>query len=130
MEIKGFISAILPKVTGVSKSSGKNWSAVDFVIETEEMYKKHICLKLFGEEKVDDFLGKYKVGDEVNTFFDIDAHEYQGRWFNSVNCWKVESLKEQPQPQKESQHEPKGVLHSEPPAAANTAAGDADDLPF
>ena len=128
MEIKGFISAILPKVTGVSKSSGNNWSAVDFVIETEEMYKRHVCLKLFGDDKVESFLSTYHVGDEVNVFFDIDAHEYQGRWFDSLNCWKVESLKEQPQPQTESHHEPKGILHSVPPVPDTT--GDADDLPF
>ena len=127
MEIKGFISAILPKVTGVSKSSGKNWSAVDFVIETEEMYPRKVCLKLFGEEKVDDFIGKYKVGDEVKACFDIDAHEYQGRWFNSVNCWKVESAKEQPQPS----NEPKGILHDNIPVnTAPDTTGDADDLPF
>jgi hypothetical protein len=24
--------------------------------------------------------------------FDLDAHEYNGRWFNSVTAWKVESI--------------------------------------
>ena len=29
---------------------------------------------------------------KVVVFFDIDAHEYQGRWFNNIRAWKVDRV--------------------------------------
>jgi hypothetical protein len=29
------------------------------------------------------------VGKMVTVSFDIDAHEYQGRWYNELNAWGV-----------------------------------------
>ena len=28
-------------------------------------------------------------GQELTVSFDIDAREYQGRWFNSIRAWRV-----------------------------------------
>ncbi len=28
-------------------------------------------------------------GEEILVSFDIDAHEYNGRWFNNVRAWNV-----------------------------------------
>ena len=27
--------------------------------------------------------------------FDIDAHEYQGRWFNDISAWRVQAAQTQ-----------------------------------
>ena len=29
------------------------------------------------------------VGEEVTVSFDINAREYNGKWYNSVNAWQV-----------------------------------------
>ena len=31
-------------------------------------------------------------GEELRVSFDIDAREYQGKWFNSLRAWKVERI--------------------------------------
>lgn len=31
-----------------------------------------------------------QLGEELTVFFEIDAREYNGRWFNMVKAWKVE----------------------------------------
>lgn len=31
-----------------------------------------------------------QMGETLTVSFDIDAHEYNGRWFNDISAWKVE----------------------------------------
>ena len=88
MEIQGKIIAVLDKRSGVSKSTGKEWSSQEYVIETHEQYPKKCCFNVFGEDKINTFA--IKAGEELKVSFDIDAHEYQGRYFNNINAWKVE----------------------------------------
>lgn len=88
MELQGKIIAVMPVATGVSQRG--EWKSVDFVIETSDQYPKKVCMRLFGKDKVDYF--KYKAGDVIRAMFDIDAREYNGRWFNSVNCYHVDSV--------------------------------------
>ena len=38
-------------------------------------------------EKIAQF--NLQVGEYVTVSYDIDAHEYQGRWFNAVRAWNV-----------------------------------------
>ena len=87
MEISGKIIAVLPMQSGTS-NSGKEWQKQEFVIETQGDYPKKMYYQLFGEEKIKS--NSANVGDEVTVSFDIDAKEWNGRWFNSINAWKVE----------------------------------------
>ena len=87
MEISGKIIAVLPLQSGTS-NSGKEWQKQEFVIETQGDYPKKMCYQLFGEERIKS--NSANVGDEVTVSFDIDAKEWNGKWFNSVNAWKVE----------------------------------------
>lgn len=45
---------------------------------------------VFGADRLAQY--NIKVGDEVAVSFDIDAHEYQGRWFNDIRVWGVQHL--------------------------------------
>ena len=86
MEIIGKVVAVLELQSGTSKK-GSEWKKRDFVIETfDEKFPKKVCFTLFGD-RADACPSIYSV---VNVAFDIDAHEYNGKWFNSVNAWKVE----------------------------------------
>lgn len=88
MEIQGKVTNILPMRSGVSARG--EWKSQEFVISTEEQYPKMVCFQVFGEDRINSFA--LQVGEAVKVSFDISAHEYQGRFFNSVNAWKVEKL--------------------------------------
>lgn len=87
MEIKGKIIALLPIKEGTSKSTGNAWKSQDYVLETQDLYPKHVCFNVWGD-KIDAFA--IKVGDVLTVSIDIDAHEYEGKWFNQIRAWKVE----------------------------------------
>lgn len=85
MEISGKIIVESPLQTGVSKS-GNNWSRKDYVIETAGQYSKKIAFSVMNDNI-------YKLGlaldQDVDIQIDIDAREYNGKWYNSINCWKA-----------------------------------------
>ena len=87
MEITGKIIAILEKKSGVAKLSGKAWMVQEFVIETQEAYPKKVCFEVFGEERIKEF--DIKMMDELTVSFDVDAREYNGKWYNTLYTWKV-----------------------------------------
>lgn len=88
MEITGRIIAILPERGGVSSRTGNQWKAGSYVLETLEQYPRKMCFDVFGEDKIQQF--NIQMGETMIVSFDIDAHEYQGRWFNSIRAWKVD----------------------------------------
>lgn len=110
MEIEGKIIVILPAREGVS-SRGTQWKSQDYVIETHEQYPRKCCFNVFGSDKIDLF--NIQSGEELRVSFDIDAHEYQGRWFNSIRAWKVERIAPNA-----AQAAPQGVPFTEPASAA------------
>ena len=85
MDITGKIIAVLPTRSGTS-AKGTQWSSQTSVIETHEQYPKKVAFDVLGE-KITEF--NLHVGEEVTVSFDINAREFNGKWFNSVNAWKV-----------------------------------------
>lgn len=85
MELQGKIIVVLPERSGVSQRG--EWKAQTFVIETHDQYPKQMAFDVFGADRLAQF--NIKLGDEVSVSFDISAHEYQGRWYNSVRAWNV-----------------------------------------
>ena len=88
MEIQGKVIVILPKRTGVS-SKGE-WKSQEFVIETHESYPHKMVFSVFGAERLERF--NIIMGEEISVSFDIDAKEYNGRWFNSIRAFDVKKL--------------------------------------
>lgn len=89
MELTGKVIAILPAREGVSASTGNKWKTQEYVIETEDRYPKKTVFEIFGEDKIKQSETLLQVGNAVTVSFDIDAREWNGRWFNSVRAWKV-----------------------------------------
>jgi hypothetical protein len=87
MEITGKIIAVLPERGGVSKT-GNEWKMQEYVLETHEQYPRKICFNVFGSDKIAQF--NIQVGEEMTVSFDINAREYNGRWYNDIRAWKVE----------------------------------------
>ena len=124
MEVEGRIIQKLDPVSGVSKA-GNNWSKQEYVLETQEAYPKKIFFSFFGDRA-----NQYplNVGDTVRLSFDIDSHEFNGRWFTNINGWKSEKIDAtaagQPQPMAQPQAAPM------PPMPDFGSSDSNDDLPF
>lgn len=86
MEVTGKIIVALPEQSGTSKA-GNTWKKRNYVLETQDNYPSKIAFEFFGE-RADQY--PLNVGDMVKLSFDIDSHEYQGRWFTSIRGWKAE----------------------------------------
>ena len=87
MDLQGKIIAVLPERSGVSARG--EWKAGSFVIETHDNYPKKMVFDVFGADRLAQFA--IKAGEELLVSFDIDAHEYQGRWYNSIRAWPIQS---------------------------------------
>lgn len=123
MEFTGKIIAILPARGGVSKT-GNEWKVQEFVIENHDQYPRKMCFEVFGADKIDQF--NIQVGEELNVSFDIDARQWQDRWFNSIRAWKVERVNVAA-----TAAPVQGAPLPPPAATPEFIAGDAtDDLPF
>jgi hypothetical protein len=91
MEIQGKVIAVLPERSGVSARG--EWKSQTYVIETQEQYPKKMAFDVFGADRLAQF--NIHSGEEILVSFDIDAHEYQGRWFNSIRAWNVTKVSQQ-----------------------------------
>ncbi len=87
MEITGKIIAALPMRSGTSARTGNAWASQEFVIETHEQYPRRCVFTVFGEDRLKEM--NIQVGAELTVSFDIDAHEYNGRWFNDIRAWRA-----------------------------------------
>ncbi|MCQ2254636.1 MAG: DUF3127 domain-containing protein [Bacteroidaceae bacterium] len=87
MEIQGKIIAVLDKRSGTSARTGNTWAVQEYVVETHDQYPRKCMFNVFGEDKINNF--NIQIGDEVTVSFDIDAREYNGRWYNDVRAWNV-----------------------------------------
>lgn len=146
-EISGQIIAVLPTRSGTS-AKGTAWSSQTAVIETREQYPKKVAFDVMGE-KITQF--NLRVGEYVTVSYDIDAHEYQGRWFNAVRAWNVvranqpqqttqQPLQQQQQAYPQPQQPPvnngwQPPVNAQPqapfpPQQQAASQGKSDDLPF
>ena len=87
MELTGRIIAVLAAQSGVSARTGNSWMSQDYVIEVPGQYPRRCVFRVFGEDRIKQF--NIQMNEDVTIQFDIDAHEYQGRWFNDIRAYNV-----------------------------------------
>ena len=88
MEFTGRIIKVLEQRAGVSNRTGNPWKMQDFVIEeTMGQFPKRMVFNVFGEDNLNRF--NIQEGQELTVSFDINAREYNGRWYNDVRVWNV-----------------------------------------
>lgn len=86
MELQGKVIAALPERSGVSQRG--EWKSQEFVIETHDpQYPRKLVFTVFGADRLARF--NIQVGQDVLVAFDIDAHEWNGRWFNDIRAYDV-----------------------------------------
>lgn len=130
MEFIGKIIAVLPAKGGVSNRTGNEWKAQEYVIEdsTSSQYPRRMCFEVFGADKIAQF--NIQVGQDLKVSFDIDANQWQDRWFNRIRAWKVEPAVVASAPAA-AQVAGAPLPPPAPAAAPDFLAGDVkDDLPF
>lgn len=133
MDVVGKIIAALPPKSGTSQSTGKPWQVNAYVLQTNEQTPKNIAFDVFGAERVEQY--NLKVGDMVTVSIDIDAHEYNGRWYNQIRAWNVvnHASAQQPAAQQAPPPTPQpDTLFPQPPAqgAQSAPSPGTDQLPF
>ena len=93
-EISGQIIAVLPTRSGTS-ARGTEWSSQTAVVETKEQYPKKVAFDVMGADRIAQF--NLQVGDYVTVSYDVEAREYNGKWWNSVIAWNVVRANQQQQ---------------------------------
>lgn len=89
MEVTGILVKKTGEREGVSSRNGMPWKIAEYLIEIPGQFPRHINFRVS-----DGQVGRFArfdslVGKTVTVSFDIDAHEYEGRWFNELNAWGV-----------------------------------------
>ena len=86
MEITGNIKLITETEEGTSKA-GKAWAKRQVVVTTEEKYPQHIAIDFLGDKILQ--LNNFEVGNPVTVSINIRGNEYNGKYYNSINGWKI-----------------------------------------
>lgn len=133
MELQGRVIAVMEPREGTSARGP--WKSQQYVIETHDQYPKKMVFDIFGAERIDQFA--IKAGEEILVSFDVDAHEYNGRWFNNIRAWNIQrvdaaaaqagNMPPTAAPIAPQSQPAAGSQAPFPPAASDSAA---DDLPF
>ena len=120
MQINGKITNLLPLQTGQGKNG--EWKKQEFIIETAGQYPKKVCVTAWG--KTVDYVPN--IGTEVNIQYDLESNEHNGRWYNSVKAFKIETVgKSAP---KQNNDEQQYQAHVQERASAEFE--ETDGLPF
>ena len=131
MELTGKIIAVLQANSGVSNRTGNPWMSQEYVIEVPGQYPRKCVFRIFGEDRIKQF--NIQQGEDITVQFDIDAHEYNGRWFNEIRAYNVVRGQAQPAaavPGAAPFPPAGGATAPFPPAQEPASEGSADDLPF
>lgn len=137
LELLGTLTQITPVQT-----VGNNGNQKKFIIVHEDgQYGKDVAFELFGKNL--NIADQIPIGQHVRVCFNVASREYNGKWYNDISAYRVESADAKPQqPQATPTQQPVQAAHSVPqyngaaaqqPYAApvqSQNATDADSLPF
>ena len=72
---------------------------IEFVVtETSGEYPQAVKFVIFGTEKVDKFIQYNKVDQEVEVLFNFKTNEWQGKYFTSIDAWRVNKVQTEETP--------------------------------
>jgi hypothetical protein len=129
MEFTGRVKKILPARSGVSQRTGNEWKALPFIFEYFEnptdRFADTVLLETFDTNVIDNL----KEGMEIRCGFGHRTREYEGKTYNELRLYKIESVRG-------AQQAPQGAnapaAEQSPTPQSNGAqeAENHDDLPF
>lgn len=87
LELEGTLRQKLAVQSGTSARG--SWAKQEFVLEFPDgNYTSQACFTAWGQEKVAE-LDKYQEGDRVKVSFNLKSREYNGRWYNDLQIWRI-----------------------------------------
>jgi single-strand DNA-binding protein len=84
-EITGIVKDIFDRQTFPS-----GFSKREFVLTTKDNYPQQVKFEMTKERA--DILDSVSIGEEVKLSFDIRGNEYNGKYFVSLQAWKLEKM--------------------------------------
>ena len=138
IKLTGRIAKVFPANSGTSQSTGNNWMSQEYLLEfftwSGATNPNRIVFRVFGEDRIKKFNLK-ELEENVTVVLRIDAHEYDGRWFNEVNATNViregaQQSTAQPAPQDGGTSAAPSAPQPGTGTAPQSQGGETDDLPF
>ena len=93
MEFQGRVKKLLPIRSGVSQRTGNEWKALPFIFEYFEnptdRFADTVVLETFDTNVIDNL----KEGMDIRCGFGHRTREYEGKTYNELRLYKIESVK-------------------------------------
>jgi single-strand DNA-binding protein len=82
------------KIVSISDTEKKSdsFKSREFVIEVPGQYPQ--LVKFQAVQDRCDVLDRFNNGDEVKVYFDLRGREWQGKYFTTLQAWRIESTQE------------------------------------
>lgn len=73
-----------------TSQNGTQWSSCEYTIEElNEQYPSRAVISVYGSDKLQQF--NIQLGEIITANIGLKARQSkEGRWFNQLDCWKVE----------------------------------------
>lgn len=80
-----------------TSQNGTQWSSCEYTIEElNEQYPSRAVIQVYGSDKLQQF--NIQLGEIITAHIGLKARQSkEGRWFNQLDCWKVDRPSAQPQ---------------------------------
>lgn len=132
MKFQGRVKQILPVRSGISQKTGNEWKALPFIFEYYENDTDRFPDSVVLETRDTNVINNLKEGMEIVVGFYHRTHEYEGRWFNELKVYSLESVARASQRPAAAPEQPQPGSQPQPASqAAESPQNDADDdLPF
>lgn len=131
LELEGTLRQKLGVQSGTSARGA--WAKQEFILEFPDgNYTSQACFTAWGQEKVAE-LDKYQAGDKVKVSFNLKSREYNGRWYNDLQIWRIAPAAQAPAAPVAASAVPEAPVYEAPAYTLEDLPADgdaADDLPF
>ncbi|MBO5350226.1 MAG: DUF3127 domain-containing protein [Alistipes sp.] len=125
MEFEGTVYRIMPVTKGTSARG--DWQRQDVIFDYSDggNFTRKMCVTFFNRP---DDVAKLREGARYQVSVNIDAREYNGRWFTDIRAWRLQPVEAAAAPEAPAMPD-LPPLTAEPTYAA-APAQEVDDLPF
>lgn len=97
-----------------TSQNGTQWSSCEYTIEElNEQYPSRAVIQVYGSDKLQQF--NIQLGEIITAHIGLKARQSkEGRWFNQLDCWKVDRPNTQPQGQVSQNPQQQGGYYAPP----------------
>jgi len=100
------VKKVFPLESGTSKA-GKAWSKISVLCETDGTYPKDVVVSYSGNKDVET-AKTLQVGHIIETTYQPESREFNGRWYTELKCWGIEVVGKNSAPQAANEQEDDG----------------------